>query len=132
MRDKVPLMLDESINTMRDLDRAIGNECCDYVKFKLMKHGSFRRINQLIERALSANLQVIIGNGVQTEWACMQEAQLLARIDMPKAGENNGFLKQKISLLKNPIFFCNGMMTVDEVEMSRDTLIENSLNIYRY
>lgn len=132
IKEKVPLMLDESINTIQDLEYAISNECCNYVKFKLMKHGSFEITRQMIERALSANLQVIIGNGVQSEWACMQEAQLIAQMDKVNAGENNGFLKQKFSILDEPIHFQDGNMRVTDVTLSIKALRKNSDKIYQY
>lgn len=132
LRDKVPLMLDEAINTMEDLELAISMECCDYVKFKLMKHGSFTRTQELIDRALSSNLKVIVGNGVQTEWACMQEARLLAAMDEPLAGENNGFLKQTSSILMTPIEFRDGAMKLEDVSLSMDRVAAIAVNTYEY
>lgn len=72
---QVPLMLDESIFDVGDLERAesIGTK---FIKLKLFKH---RGISELIELATKANeigMGVVLGNGVSTDIGNLIEASL--------------------------------------------------------
>jgi L-alanine-DL-glutamate epimerase-like enolase superfamily enzyme len=98
---QVPLMLDEAINTEEDLDRTLETGCARAVKFKLMKCGSMTRLEEMIRKASSARLKVILGNGVATDVGCLHEAQVGARLGLTvHAGEMNGFLKGREKLLQ--------------------------------
>ncbi len=107
----VPLMLDESIETEEDVTRTAASGCADYVKFKLVKTGSLKRLEYLIQKAFAAGLKVVIGNGVAGEIGCFHEA-LLSRKLLDNAGEMNGFLKQRSSLLSNRIELVGGKMLI--------------------
>ena len=90
----VPLMLDEAISSEADLDRAIETGCAQAVKFKLMKCGSLSELARLIKKARSAELKVIVGNGVALDIGCRHEALVLHETGLTAdAGEMNGFLK---------------------------------------
>ena len=99
----VPLMLDESILGTRDIERAARLGCADYVKFKLMKAGSARRLSELIALARRLGLKVILGNGVAGEIGCYHEAVASLEAGLETAGEMNGFLKVRRSVLTEPI-----------------------------
>jgi len=129
LRDSVPLMLDESIRTLLDLRRTIELECTDWVKFKIMKQGGLENTLRLIEEAQEAGLKVIVGNGVQTEIGCLQEALLLGIAEINDAAENNGFLKQKGSILDQPIRFKNGNMYYEEPKIAISALKDCTINV---
>jgi len=90
----VPLMLDEAITSEADLDKALEMGCAQAVKFKLMKCGSMTELANLIKKARSGGLKVIVGNGVAMDMGCRHEALVLQKTGLTQdAGEMNGFLK---------------------------------------
>ncbi|MEK7246220.1 MAG: enolase C-terminal domain-like protein, partial [Pseudomonadota bacterium] len=97
----VPLMLDESIYTEADIDRAarIG---AAFVKLKLMKLGSFTRLAAALDRIRKLGMRPVLGNGVASDLSCWQEA-CVARRHVDTAGEMNGFLRQRRPLVKTPL-----------------------------
>lgn len=100
-RSPLPLMLDESIVSDEDLEKAIQCACAQAVKFKLMRAGSFERLRRLILQARGAGLKVILGNGVASDIGDYHELVAASEL-IETAGEMNGFLKQEQSLLSNP------------------------------
>jgi L-alanine-DL-glutamate epimerase-like enolase superfamily enzyme len=107
----VPLMLDESIRTMGDLDKTYLLKCARYVKFKLMKIGSFRRLRELINWCRERGIGVVLGNGVAGEIGCYHEALLGSKV-LNNAGEMNGFLKQRHLLFRQVMSVVGGKLTV--------------------
>jgi len=105
----VPLMLDESIHTAADLDRTIELNCARFVKFKLMKTGSLKRLEKLIYKAAQSGLGVVVGNGVAGEIGCYHEALIMSKFSA-SAGENNGYLKQKYKLIENQMIIKEGRL----------------------
>ncbi|WP_421879839.1 mandelate racemase/muconate lactonizing enzyme family protein [Pacificispira sp.] len=89
---RVPLMLDESIWTRDDIDRA-AKLGMDYVKLKLCKHLGLRENLALLEHARSLGLKVVYGNGVQGALGNRQEAFLYLEAGLTTAIESNGFSK---------------------------------------
>lgn len=103
----LPLMLDESIYGMEDIERAAGLNCCAYLKLKLCKAGS---MEELLRQGLLVGkhgMKLVIGNGVATDISCRQEiaaAAMLANMGVTvAAGEMNGFLKQKSQLFPDSL-----------------------------
>lgn len=88
----VPLMLDESIWTRADIDRA-ARLGMDYVKLKLCKHLGILENMSLIQYAQSLGLGVIYGNGVQGPLGNRQEAFIYQETGLTTAIESNGFAK---------------------------------------
>jgi L-alanine-DL-glutamate epimerase-like enolase superfamily enzyme len=107
----VPLMLDESIRTIRDLEMTHLLKCARYVKFKLMKIGSFKRLLGLINWCRERGIGVVLGNGVAGEIGCYHEALLGSKV-LDNAGEMNGYLKQKLFLCKQAMRVAGGRLTV--------------------
>ncbi len=107
----VALMLDESIRTMRDLEATYRLKCARYVKFKLMKMGSFERLRGLIDWCRAREIGVVLGNGVAGEIGCYHEALLGSRI-LDNAGEMNGYLKQRHFLFAHEMPVVGGRLTV--------------------
>lgn len=107
----VPLMLDESIRTLADIERAASMENVKFVKFKLKRVGGVDRAHVAIERARSLGLSVCLGDGVATELLCWVEA-CVARGHLRTAGDMNGFLKPRDRILENPLAFEAGSLVL--------------------
>jgi L-alanine-DL-glutamate epimerase-like enolase superfamily enzyme len=99
----VPLMLDEGIGSIADVDRAaaIG---AGYIKLKLFKNGGPTDVLALARRARERGLRVVLGNGVSADIGCLTEAWIYASHPdlFSGAGEMNGFVKITRSLLAEP------------------------------
>jgi len=95
----IPLGLDESIYGMESVKKARQLKCARFVKFKLMKIGSAEALVENIEKSREYGFEVILGNGAAGEISCYHEA-LVASRTATRAGEMNGFLKQKESILR--------------------------------
>lgn len=103
----LPLMLDESITSEAELEKAIRLRCAQVVKFKLMKAGGLEALKRLILRAKEAGLKVVMGNGVAGDIGNLHELSVAAN-HVETTGEMNGFLKQRERLLKNPYITSRG------------------------
>ena len=108
----VPLMLDESILGVEDVERAAALRCATVVKFKLMKAGSAGLLADQIALARRLGLEVLLGNGVAGEVGCYQEAVAALRCGVETAGEMNGFLKLTASILSEPLPTAPGALLV--------------------
>ncbi|PWG64568.1 mandelate racemase/muconate lactonizing enzyme family protein [Spiribacter halobius] len=98
----VPLMLDESIYGHADIERAAELGCAGLIKFKLMKAGGLDALEGALQRIRELGMTPVLGNGVAGEIGCWLEACVGVRwID--NAGEMNGFLKPRFSLLREPL-----------------------------
>lgn len=107
-RDRgIPLMLDESIYTEREIDRVAESGAAAFVKVKLMKFTSVARLEAAIARIRSLGLVPVLGNGVATDLGCWMEACVAARC-IDNAGEMNGFLKPRERLLADALAFRDG------------------------
>lgn len=98
---RVPMMLDESIYGVEDIERAAELRAARYVKLKLMKMGSLERLAAALDLIRELGMEPVLGNGVASEIGCWMEASV-ARTHVRNAGEMNGYLKQAAPLLKNP------------------------------
>jgi L-alanine-DL-glutamate epimerase-like enolase superfamily enzyme len=108
---RVPLMLDESIFSVDDIDRAADQGLTSYVKVKLVKFCSLSRLEQAIERIRARGLEPVLGNGVACDIGCWMETAIAARA-VGNAGEMNGWLKTKQSLLANPLSLADGCVVL--------------------
>lgn len=104
---KVPLMLDESIRGVRDIERAATLPGVRYIKLKLKRIGGVDRAMVAMRRARELGLGICLGDGVATEIMCWVEA-CVSRGFLAGAGDMNGFLKPKTRLLTNPLPFEGG------------------------
>lgn len=116
---KVPLMLDESIYSLDEIDRAADLKCADYIKLKLMKFGRLDTLDKGLRRIADRGMKAVLGNGVATDLGCWME--LCVAIGMVStAGEMNGFLKTPVQLLV-PRLKCDGASVIlDETERKID------------
>lgn len=107
----VPLMLDESIYDIADIERAasIGAR---FVKLKLMKFGSLAELARGLDRIGTLGMQPVLGNGVASDIGCWMEA-CVASAMIDNAGEMNGYLRQCESVVLKPIAIEAGAMHLD-------------------
>jgi L-alanine-DL-glutamate epimerase-like enolase superfamily enzyme len=126
---RVPLMLDESIYDLADVDRAAALGVASYIKFKLMKAGSLARLSQALAHIRTRGMEPVLGNGVACDIGCWMEACMVSG-NIHNAGEMNGFLKTKESLLQRPLTVEHGRMRLDADFQPR--LNETVVARYRY
>lgn len=103
----VPVMLDESIYGLADIERAAGLPGVRYVKLKLKKLGGVTALIEGLHRIRQRGMEPVLGDGTATEIACWLEA-CVARQTIRNAGEMNGFLKLAIPLANPPLPFAGG------------------------
>lgn len=103
----VPIMLDESIYGIEEIDRASRIEGVGYVKVKLKKLGGLGRLKEALDRIRAVGLKPVLGDGVSTDISCWMEA-CVARSTIKNAGEMNGFLKLRTHLFEDDLPFSEG------------------------
>jgi len=108
---QVPMMLDESIYGIDDIDRAAELSAARYIKVKLMKLGTLERLAAAIARIKALGMRAVLGNGVACDLGCWMEACVAART-IDNAGEMNGFLKARSGLLTTPLEFEDGAIVL--------------------
>jgi L-alanine-DL-glutamate epimerase-like enolase superfamily enzyme len=108
----VPMMLDESIYGMEDIERAANLRAARFIKLKLMKMGGLEALAAGLRRIRELGMEPVLGNGVACEVGCWMEA-CIARTLIGNAGEMNGFLKPVTRLLANPLPFRDGALVLD-------------------
>ena len=103
----VPLMLDESIYGIDDIERAAREQACRFVKVKLMKFVGVDALAAAIRRIVALGMRPVLGNGVACDLSCWMEACVAAQC-IDNAGEMNGFLKARRMLFADPLVFDQG------------------------
>ncbi len=97
----VPLMLDESILSDSDVDKAI-DVGASFIKLKLFKHQGPKHVMTLIKRAINSGLGVVFGNGVCSDLGYLIEASIFQSLGLCLgAFEGNGFEKLVVSSVSN-------------------------------
>ena len=130
----VPLMLDEPIYYMEDVERAGAIDNVGFVKMKLKRTGSLSRLTECLKRVRELGMQPVLGDGTSLDINCWMEACVAAHV-IDNAGEFNGFLKAKQSLLANPMTFRDGAMILPAgyaPEVDRDFLAAHTLKEARF
>lgn len=125
----VPVMLDESIYGIDDINRAGTIPGVALVKLKLKKIGNIDMLTTAIDRIKRLGMTPVLGDGVSIEIGCWMEACVAAH-SIDNAGEMNGFLKVQQRLLRNPLEFSNGAIKlpagywpiVDQSVLTKHTL----------
>jgi L-alanine-DL-glutamate epimerase-like enolase superfamily enzyme len=107
----VPMMLDESIYGLADIDKAAKLKAAAYIKVKLMKLVTLEALAAAIARIREMGMQPVLGNGVACDLGCWMEACIAVR-QIDTAGEMNGFLKARSPLLKGGLEFKNGAIVL--------------------
>lgn len=130
----VPVMLDESIYGMADIERAAEIEGIGFIKLKLKKIGGIDMLADALHRIRALGMQPVLGDGVSSEICCWMEA-CVARSTIDNAGEFNGFLKPDARLFANPIEFADGHMRMPAgfvPEIDRDALAAHTIDTARF
>lgn len=125
----VPLMLDEPICTLEDVDRAAGIRNVGYCKLKLKRFGGLARLKQGLDAVAANGMMPVLGDGLGSEVQGWLEA-CVARTTIDNAGEFNGFLKPRDRLFVNPLPFAKGAIelpagywpTLDRAQVERFTV----------
>lgn len=123
-RRQLPLMLDESIYGIADIERAAAENACRFIKLKLMKFAGIDALTGALERIRALGMQAVLGNGVACDLACWMEACVASRY-IDNAGEMNGFLKAHRMLFAAPLPLDKGhiVLPVDYVpQIDREAL----------
>ena len=107
----VPMMLDESIYGIDDIERAAALGAAKYIKVKLMKLVSLDGLVEAIKRIRALGMVPVLGNGVACDLGCWMEACVAAH-HIDNAGEMNGFLKPHVGLLARPLVFEDGAIVL--------------------
>lgn len=108
----LPLMLDESIYRLADIERAAREHACRFIKVKLMKFIGVDALACAIERVRVLGMTPVLGNGVACDLSCWMEACVAAR-SIDNAGEMNGFLKARRMLFVRPLQVDDGAIVLD-------------------
>ncbi|HSS65789.1 MAG TPA: enolase C-terminal domain-like protein [Gammaproteobacteria bacterium] len=107
----VPLMLDEPICGVDDIERAARIDGVGYVKLKLKRFGGLTRLRAALERARDTGLEPVLGDGLGSEPMCWMEA-CVARSTIGNAGEFNGYLKPSERMFRVPLGFEGGNLVL--------------------
>ena len=105
----VPMMLDESIYGLADIEKAARLRAATYLKLKLMKLVTLSALSKAIDRIRELGMKPVLGNGVACDPGCWMEGCIAAR-QIDNAGEMNGFLKARSPLIENGLGFGSGAM----------------------
>jgi L-alanine-DL-glutamate epimerase-like enolase superfamily enzyme len=105
----VPVMLDESVYGLEEIERAAHLRAARYIKLKLMKVGSMAALGEALERIRALGMLPVLGNGVACDLGCWMEACVAAR-HIDNAGEMNGFLRAKAGLLEEALAVRDGAL----------------------
>jgi L-Ala-D/L-Glu epimerase len=127
----VPVMLDESIYGVADIERAATLPGVGLIKLKLKKLGSLERLQRGLERIRELGMEPVLGDGVAAEIGCWMEA-CVARSTIRNAGEMNGFLKPTTRLFASPLRFADGALQLEAgfvPEIDRDALEAHTLAV---
>ena len=108
----VPVMLDESIYGLADIERAAAIEGIAFVKLKLKKLGGLDRLAAALRLIRKRGMEPVLGDGVSADIGCWMEA-CVARGTITNAGEFNGFLKPKARLFATPLRFEAGALHLE-------------------
>ena len=130
----VPVMLDEPVCGIADIERAADLEGVGYVKLKLKRFGGLGRLHAALNRARELGLQPVLGDGLGSEPMCWMEA-CVARSTIDNAGEFNGFLKPSERLFQTPLGFEDGNLVLSAgpgPKLDQEQLAKLTLECVRY
>lgn len=108
---RVPVMLDEAICGMADIERAATIPGVGFVKLKLKKLGSLARLEEGLQRISAFGMTPVLGDRVATGISCWMEG-CVARGTITNAGEMNGYRKPRAGLFAEPLPLEDGAMVL--------------------
>src|SRR6266566_6949151 len=107
----VPIMLDEPICGLVDIESGADIPPGGFCTLKLKRVGSLDALKQALERVRELGMEPVLGDGLSSELGCWMEA-CVASITIRNAGEFNGFLKPNIRLFAEPLRFTAGELVL--------------------
>lgn len=130
----VPVMLDEPICALADVDRAATIAGVGFCKLKLKRFGGLDLLRAALERVRARGLEPVLGDGLGGDIGCWMEA-CVARTTIRNAGEFNGFLKPAVRLLAEPLAFAGGDLVLPanfSPIVDRDALAAHTIAAERF
>lgn len=109
----VPILADESVFTTHDVMRCLESEAIDAVKIKITKVGGYINARRIVELCQTADVKVILGQGLCSSLEACAEMQLacaFAHID--EVGEMVGPAKLADDLVETPIDLSKGRLAL--------------------
>jgi L-alanine-DL-glutamate epimerase-like enolase superfamily enzyme len=103
----VPIMLDEPICALGDVERAGGIRNIGFCKLKLKRFGGLDLVHEALDSVSAHGMEPVLGDGLSIELGCWMES-CVARTTIRNAGEFNGFLKPQVRLFTEPLQFIAG------------------------
>jgi L-Ala-D/L-Glu epimerase len=107
----VPIMLDEPICALADVERAGGIKNIGFCKLKLKRFGGLDLVREALDAVRAHGMEPVLGDGLGIEVGCWMEG-CVARVTVRNAGEFNGFLKPKVRLFAEPLQFSAGELVL--------------------
>jgi len=107
----VPVMLDEPICELADVERASKIPNVGFCKLKLKRFGGLDLLRKALDAVRELGMEPVLGDGLSSELGCWMEA-CIASVTIRNAGEFNGFLKPKDRLFAEPLQFVAGKVVL--------------------
>jgi L-alanine-DL-glutamate epimerase-like enolase superfamily enzyme len=107
----VPIMLDEPICGLADVQRAGGIKNIGFCKLKLKRFGGLDLLREALDAVRAHGMEPVLGDGLGIELGCWMEG-CVARVTIRNAGEFNGFLKPKVGLFAEPLVLAAGELVL--------------------
>ena len=98
----VPIMLDEPICALADVELAGCIINVGFFKLKLKRFGGLDLVREALDAVRAHGMEPVLGDGLGIELGCWMEG-CVARVTVRNAGEFNGFLKPKVRLFAEPM-----------------------------
>jgi L-alanine-DL-glutamate epimerase-like enolase superfamily enzyme len=130
----VPVMLDEPICELADVERAATIPNVGFCKLKLKRLGGLDLLREALDAVSRLGMESVLGDGLGGELGCWMEA-CVARVTIHNAGEFNGFLKPKVSLLAEPLQFKAGELVIPpgfQPTIDVDALVAHTIAYERF
>jgi L-alanine-DL-glutamate epimerase-like enolase superfamily enzyme len=108
----VPVMLDEPICSVADIERAGRMRNVGFCKLKLKRFGGLALLEEALAAVRVHEMEPVLGDGLGTELSCWMEACVATRT-IRNAGEFNGFLKPRLRLFREPLRFAAGELVFE-------------------
>ena len=105
----IPLMLDEPICTLADIERAADIPGVKFCKVKLKRFGGVERLLNGIRHIQACGMGAVLGDGLGSDLHAWFEACIAAET-IENAGEFNGWKKLTDRIFEKPMGFENGKM----------------------
>ena len=130
----VPVMLDEPICELADVERAATIPNVGLCKLKLKRFGSLDLLREALDAVSRHGMESVLGDGLGAELGCWMEA-CVARVTIHNAGEFNGFLKPKVRLFAEPLQFVAGELVIPpgfQPTIDIDALVAHTIGYERF